>query len=309
MQAAKTDLQTVLRQGGRSSAGGARPAIRKVLVAGELALATALLIGAGLLMQSLLRLQQVRVGFRPERLLTFQLAPPAARYPGTAKTWAFYKTFLDAVRAVPGVRAAALSSGVPFGAGTYSATPVRPNGASLLAADDALTVDWRLASPDFFRTFGIPLLRGRTFTDADDARAPPVMIISRTMALKFWGTEDVLGHTVHRLGDGKDLTVVGVVGDIRLTALNTDRTIQEGPQFAQTVACLGHVLFAVSTIPGGSTDAPTVYTAEQLRHFVRIVPVQTFADGALYRVTPLPGHQHDNGARPGVPCVAPLPKA
>jgi hypothetical protein len=107
------------------------------------------------------------------------------------------------------------------------------------------------------------------------------------------------------VGSSRSLIFLGP----RLTALNTDRTIQEGPQFAQTVACLGQVLFAVSTIPGGSTDAPTVYTPEQLRHFVRVVPVQTFRDGTLYRVTPLPGHQHDNGAKPGSPCVAPLPKA
>jgi putative ABC transport system permease protein len=122
---------------------------------------------------------------------------------------------------VPGVTGTALSSGVPFGAGTYSATPVRPNGASKFSAGEALTVDWRLASPDFFRTFDIPLLRGRTFTDADDARAPPAMIVSKSMAERFWGTVDVVGNTVHRLGDGKDISVVGVVGDIRLTALNT----------------------------------------------------------------------------------------
>jgi hypothetical protein len=107
------------------------------------------------------------------------------------------------------------------------------------------------------------------------------------------------------VGSRRSLILLGP----RSTALNTDRTIQEGPQFAHTVACLGQVLFAVSTIPGGSTDAPTVYTPEQLRHFVRVVPVQTFPDGTLYRVTPLPGHQHDTGARPGVPCVAPLPQA
>jgi hypothetical protein len=107
------------------------------------------------------------------------------------------------------------------------------------------------------------------------------------------------------VGSRRSLILLGP----RLTALNTTRTIQEGPQFAQTVTCLGQVLFAVSTIPGGSTDAATVYTPTQLRHFVQVVPVQTFPDGTLYRVTPLPGHQHDTGAAPGARCVAPLPKA
>ncbi|HSC09545.1 MAG TPA: ABC transporter permease [Rhodanobacteraceae bacterium] len=221
LRVARAHSAPILRAGGRGMSAGAQSWPRKSLLVIELALAAALLVVAGLLIRSLDRLEAVDLGFRPDHLLTFQLSLPQARDPNDARPFVFYRDLIPALAAVPGVSAAALSSGVPFGAGTYSATPVRPNGASLLAADDALTIDWRLASPDFFRTFGIPLLRGRTFTDADDARAPPVMIISRSMALKFWGTEDVLGHSVHRLGDGKDLTVVGVVGDIRLTALNT----------------------------------------------------------------------------------------
>ena len=221
LHVARAQSAPILRAGGRGMSTGTQSWLRKGLLVIELALAAALLVVAGLLIKSLDRLEAVDLGFRPDHLLTFQLSVPAARDPNDARPFAFYRDLIPALAAVPGVTAAALSSGVPFGAGTYSATPVRPNGASPMAADDALTVDWRLASPDFFRAFGIPVLRGRTFTDADDARAPPVLIISRSMALKFWGTEDVLGHTVHRLGDGKDLTVVGVVGDIRLTALNT----------------------------------------------------------------------------------------
>ncbi|HET7065855.1 MAG TPA: ABC transporter permease [Rudaea sp.] len=220
LQVARAHSASILRAGGRGTTGATHTWLRKGLLVIELALAAALLVVAGLLIRSLDRLEAVDLGFQPDHLLTFQLSLPAARDPADARPFVFYRDLVPALASVPGITAAAITSGVPFGAGTYSATPVRPNGASLLAADDALTVDWRLASPDFFRTFGIPLLRGRTFTEADDARAPLVMIVSRSMALKFWGTEDVLGHTVHRLGDGKDLTVVGVVGDIRLTALN-----------------------------------------------------------------------------------------
>jgi len=211
----------ILRGGGRGTQGVGHGRLRATLLVVELGLAAALLVVAGLLIRSLDRLEAVDLGFRPDQLLTFQVNLPAARDPGDPRPFAFYRDLVAALEALPGVVASAVSSGVPFGAGTYSATPVRPNGASLFAPDQALTVDWRLASPGFFRTLQIPLLRGRTFTDADDAKAAPVLIVSRSMALRFWGTTDVIGRSVHRLGDGRDLTVVGVVGDIRLTALNT----------------------------------------------------------------------------------------
>src|SRR5437588_5736693 len=108
-QTARADLNTVLKQGGRSSIGGSRPLLRNALVAGELALATVLLIGASLLIQSLIHLQKVRLGFQPEGLLTFQLSPPASKYPG-AKAWQFYKSMLESLHAVPGIRGAAISS-------------------------------------------------------------------------------------------------------------------------------------------------------------------------------------------------------
>src|SRR5580658_6425928 len=113
--AARTDLNTVLKQGSRSSIGGQRLILRTGLVAGELALATVLLVGAGLLLQSLLRLQQVRLGFRPEGILTFQLAPAAVKYPNQVKRWALFREVLQSLAAIPGVTGAAMSSGIPMG--------------------------------------------------------------------------------------------------------------------------------------------------------------------------------------------------
>jgi putative ABC transport system permease protein len=220
LHVARAHSAPLLRAGGRGTVGGSRSRLRKALLVIELALASALLVVAMLLIRSLDKLERVELGFRPEHLLTFQLAVPP-HMPKDPRPFAFYGELLPALAAVPGVKSAALSSGVPFGAGTYSATPVRPNGASLLPVDAALTVDWRLASPDFFSTFGIPLLRGRVFTDADDQQAPLTAVVSRSLAERFWGTTDVVGRTYHRLADDKDIPIVGVVGDIRLTALNT----------------------------------------------------------------------------------------
>ena len=220
--AARTDLNSVLKQGGRSSQGGQRALVRNGLVAGELALATVLLIGAGLLMQSLLRLQKVQLGFRPDRLLTFQLAPRATKYPGNAKQWELYREVLESLNALPGVRGAAVSSGIPMGGGNYTRTPMSPTGKSVLPAGTSLAIDWRIVSPGYFRIMGIPLVGGRDFSEQDSPTAPSVMIVSRSTAQKFWGAENPIGKTLHRIGDSSNFTVVGVVGDVRHTALNQE---------------------------------------------------------------------------------------
>ena len=131
-----------------------------------------LLVGAGLLVQTLRQLERVDLGFRPEGLLTFQLSLPPTQYPLNGRAFAFYKELLESLRGLPGVRDAAISSGVPFGVGNYTATPVSTVGVSVLPAGTAVTVDWRLVSPGYFRTMGIPVLAGRTFADSDDANAP-----------------------------------------------------------------------------------------------------------------------------------------
>ena len=146
--AAKTDLHEVLKQATRASS-GARPRLRNGLAAAELALATILLIGAGLLAQSLLRLQHVSLGFQPDRLLTFQLSLPRTKYP-VDKSIAFYRELLETLRAMPGVRAAAASSGIPFGNGAYTTTPIVTTGPSPLPPDTAVPTDWRVVTPRLF---------------------------------------------------------------------------------------------------------------------------------------------------------------
>jgi putative ABC transport system permease protein len=221
-QALRTDLNSVLKEGGRSSAGSARPLLRNGLAAGELALATVLLIAAGLLLESLMHMETVPLGFRPERLLTFQLSPPPARYPGKEKAWAFYRDLVQRLEGLPGVRGAAISSAVPFGAGTYTRTPTAPVGHSLLQPGDSLPIDWRSVSPDYFRTMEIPLVRGRVFTDEDTPAAPPVMVISQDTARRVWGQDDPIGRKLRIVGSGKEYTIVGVVGDALNTALNQE---------------------------------------------------------------------------------------
>jgi putative ABC transport system permease protein len=219
-RAAGADLNAMLKLAGRSAGSAARPRLRNALAAAELALATVLLIGAGLMVQTLMQLQRVRLGFEPKGVLTFQLAPPTVRYPLQSKAPQFYQALIDSLQSIPGVRGAAVSSGVPFGVGNYTQTPMATIGESPLPADTFVPIDWRIVSPGFFRTFGIPLLRGREFTDADNAT--PVTIVSQATAQKFWGDSDPIGRNLHRSGDPKGVTVIGVVGDVHTTALNQD---------------------------------------------------------------------------------------
>jgi putative ABC transport system permease protein len=219
---AKVDLNEVLKQGGRGAA-GARSRLRNGLVATELALATMLLIGAGLLIRTLGNLERVQLGFEPSGLITFQLAPPAAKYPGTGKAQQFYRELLAALQSTPGVRGAAISSGIPFGAGNYNTHPMLTTDRSVLPPGTHVPIDWRIVSPGYFKMMNIPMLRGRDFTDADAPPSPLVTIISEATAKKFWGDEDPIGHTLRRSADPKTpFTVVGVVGDVRSTALNQE---------------------------------------------------------------------------------------
>jgi len=219
---ARRPVYGVLKQASRSTIGGARAVLKRGLVAAELALATMLLVGAGLLGQTLIRLQHVTLGFQPDHLLTFQLSPPTGRYPLDGKAQLFYRSLVDTLRAAPGVTEAAVSSGMPMGQGNYTRTPMAATSGGAVPVGTTIPIDWRIVSPDFFHLMRIPLLRGRTFTDADGPNGPDIVIASRAMARDFWGDANPVGHLIRRVGDGKELMVVGVVGDVRNNSLDTE---------------------------------------------------------------------------------------
>jgi putative ABC transport system permease protein len=250
-QTSRIDLNYVLKQAGRAPSGGLGARLRDGLAAGELALATVLLIGAGLLIQTLAHLEGARLGFAPHNLMTFQLAPPVAKYPINAKGPVLYRGLLDSVAALPGVEGAAVSSGIPFGAGTYSTHPMMTKGQSVLPSGTLVPIDWRIVSPGFFKTMGIPLLRGRDFTDADGPSATPVLIVSQATAKKFWGDGDPIGRTLTRSADLKTtFTVVGVVGDVSSAALN-----QESPALYYPLAWRAWPLMDVVVRTSGPPEA------------------------------------------------------
>ncbi|HET9405986.1 MAG TPA: ABC transporter permease [Candidatus Sulfotelmatobacter sp.] len=249
---AKTDINGVLKQAGRGSTSRISGRLRDGLAATELAMATVLLIGAGLFTRSLLNLQNVRLGFAPQGLLTFQLSPPATKYPPNSKAPQLYRALLDSLQSIPGARGAAVSSGIPFGAGAYNTHPMLTTDTSALPPGTKVPIDWRIVSPGYFKTMGIPLLQGREFTDADGpAPAPPVMIVSQATAKKFWGNANPLGHSLRRSANpATAFTIVGVVGDVRSTALN-----QESPALYYPMASRVWPVMDVVVRTDGSPEA------------------------------------------------------
>ncbi len=219
LAATRGDVIETLKSGGRgTSSAGQRS--RQLLAAGQVALATVLLVGAALLVQSLQRLQRVELGFDPSGITTGMIGLPPDRYADSDASWLFYQRLLERVAAAPGVTAAALSSGAPFGGGN-TGMPINAVGGSRLD-DTALQTDWRMVSPDYFRAMRIPLLRGANFRgDASDARR---LIASAAMARRIWGDDDPVGRQI-KAGPNGVFTVIGVAADVR----NLDLSIDPAP--------------------------------------------------------------------------------
>jgi putative ABC transport system permease protein len=212
-QLSQLNVNEDLKQSARGSAGSKQRRVRAALVAAEIALSLVLLVGAGLTIKSFIRLQHVPTGFNPDNLLAIGITPPAARYTDPRQRADFYERTLDALRALPGVQAAGATSRLPLLPGNSTRglmvaglPPTTPTGA-----------DFRTATPDYFRTMGIPLLRGRVFEEADREDRPLVAIVSSALAQRFWPDRDPIGQQFSI--DQPEITVVGVVGDVHAASL------------------------------------------------------------------------------------------
>lgn len=250
LRMAKVRVDEVLKTGGRGAFSGMRTGMRNTLVAIELALATVLLIGAGLFIQTLVNLQSVKLGFEPQGLITFQVSLPPGKYPAATKAPLFLREMIESLQALPGVRGASVSSGIPFGAGAHYSHPMMATENSVLPPDAKVPTDWRIVSPGYFKTMNIPLLRGRDF-EYSDASTPNIIIVSQATARTFWGDENPLGRTLRRSADPEiPFTVVGVVGDVRGNQLS-----EESPTFYYSITTRTMSLMDVVVRTDGSPEA------------------------------------------------------
>ncbi len=216
---ARPALQESLKEGGRSSGGAAaRPWVRNALVVAEVALSLMLLTCAGLLLKSFTRLQSVRAGFDPKDVLSMQISLASSKYAQGTQQTQFYSQAVERLEQLPGVTSVGAISWQLMGLG--SATSFRLGDRPAPAAGEEPTGEVRMVTPGWFRTMSVPLLRGRSFTSQDSAKAPIVVVINETAARQFWPGGDPLGkHVLMNWFSDLDAEIIGVVGDVRLTAL------------------------------------------------------------------------------------------
>ena len=224
IQASRRNLRGSLKPGDRaSSTGGA--GLRAALVFAEVALSTVLVVTAVLLTRSFQQVQAVDPGFRPSQVLTIRLSLPRAQYNGHAPIEHFIDEVQPRIAAIPGVRAVAAANVVPMN-GYLATTAFYVDGA---IAKNAPEAHYRMITPDYFRTLGISVRSGRTFSAADRSGSMPVAIVNESLARQFFQGRIPLGERM-RLDDGekvpRDVQIVGVVGDVRHFGLDKEATIE-----------------------------------------------------------------------------------
>ncbi|MFP5264639.1 MAG: ABC transporter permease [Blastocatellia bacterium] len=225
----RPDLNETLKEGGRSSgAGSARASLRGALVVSEVAMALVLLICAGLLIKSVMRLRDVSPGFNPENILKMNVNLPGAKYP-KPQTWvAFYDRIIGRIEALPGVESAGLTSVLPLSSnfdGRALAVEDRPK-----PRGEEISVDLYIVTPGYLRTMSIPLMRGRALAEQDTENQPLVALVNETMAKELWPGEDPIGKRIKFPGSQRDSqpwrSVVGVVRDVKQYGLDKKEPMQ-----------------------------------------------------------------------------------
>ena len=210
---ARVNLLSALTQSGRGVLGSSRERWRHGLVVGQTALATILLIMAALLLQSLVRLQQVPLGFEPGGVITARLSVPRVKYPDAAATLAFHRTLLGSLETLPSVRAVGLMTSAPFAPGVRRGVTLRDRAAPGVRSDATTSAVEQVVSADLFRALGVKLLAGRELGAQDQPGSPLVAIVSEGLARRLWADANAIGRVLEF--DDRRHEVVGVVEDIR----------------------------------------------------------------------------------------------
>lgn len=273
LAAARTSMNETLKEGGRtSSASGAHARLRSVLVVAEVAVALVLLIASGLLLRSFEKLREVNVGFRTDHMLTASYNLPQKEYSTQPAIDTFNDTLLRKLQALPGVTSVGITAQLPA-SGSFSNSGFVADG-YIPRKGEALSLAWpSQVMGSYFRAAGISLLRGRTFTESDNAKAPLVCIVNRKLAEHFWPGQDPIGKRV-RWGMQETptpwMTVVGEIGDIRQNTPDTPVTYQIYQPFTQSVVSYGTLAPAATLIAqGGSIVLRTALPPDQMIHALR----------------------------------------
>ena len=211
--ASRANPNQALREGERGSSVGKSPA-RAALITAEIAVSLVLLVGAGLMMKSFVRLTHVDPGFNPDRLLVFNIGLPTSA--DTTRQISFYQQVVDRLRAIPGVQAVGAVSRLPLSGGNSTRS------FNLPGSSQSYDADIRVSTPEYFQTMAIPLLKGRNFTAHDDSNSLPVAIINQATAANAFPGQDPIGKYLTNFGPkSTKLQVIGVVGNVHHVGLET----------------------------------------------------------------------------------------
>jgi predicted permease len=258
LRGSPASLSETLKEGGRSLVGG-RHRLRNLLVVTEVALSLVLLVGAGLLIRSFLRVQQVEPGFAPQNILSLRLGVGGPAYAEEIQRVNFYQQLWERIRRLPGVEAAGGVSVLPL-AGGIGWGGITIEGYDAASGQNMIQADQRVASVGYFETMKIPLVRGRFFTEHDRKEAEQVVVIDENMARAYWPDADPIGKRLKRgAADSKApwLTVVGVVGNVKQYALDSDSRVAIYSPHLQVPSSTMYVVVRTTTGPSSVAAAVT----------------------------------------------------
>jgi putative ABC transport system permease protein len=248
----RRDPADALQGGSKGTVGGGRRnRLRSLLVVSQVAISFTLLAGAGLMIHSVYNLQHVDAGFRPDHVLTMLLELDWSRYndPSGAKSRAFFDSLLTRVSAMPGVVESSVALRVPLNESAPFARLFQIEGRPVPTPADRPRANWHNASTNYFRTIGIPLMRGRFFTDADGPEAAPVVIVNQTMARHYWGEKDPVGQRISFDNGDHWAAIVGIVGDTRDYGLERPPGDEIYRPYAQASSRLARLLLRTGDDP------------------------------------------------------------
>lgn len=220
LHSSQSNAGDMLKDATRGSSGAHSARTRQVLVVAEVAVSLVLLASAGLLIRSLVELRHVNPGFSADRTVAMELSLPETRYTGKAAQIGFYNRLLTEMRSLPGAASSAIATTLPL-SGNDMGIGFIVEGHPPADPKERPAAAFFAVSPDYFRTMGIPVIRGRAFTERDNESAPVVVIISDTMARRYWPNEDPIGKRLTvGINNSGPREIVGIVGDVKQSELS-----------------------------------------------------------------------------------------
>ena len=270
----KTDLQETLKDSASTTSDHQGKKLRGVLVVSEVALSVALLVGAGLMVKSLVLLLKSDNGFDPNGVLTMDLKVSRNRYRKPAELSRFMHQVLQSVQSQPGVEKATLSSTLPGFADGWQ-NDIVPEGHSSLKPGEMINVDWAIVSADYFQTMKIPILRGRTFTRDEDEQGKMVVLVDENLAHRFWPNEDAVGKHL-KFDSPVWHEIVGVVPEVRAYGSETKPLIKIYTPFGRTPQRTSTLSIRYNNIDPQALTAAVTRVVREIDKDVPVAEVATF---------------------------------